>query len=416
MDCSQVANRPCCPSLEAMTVCRLITALAVAAVTGAATTSCSRASARTSADSDTLYIAVAAARTSPAYFHGVELALQKLNAERPHAARPFGMRVPLLVQTSQVAIAARFRDDPAVIGVVGHTGSAQTLETAPIYGDVTNDAKHAVVAVTPTATNPQVTRASRWVFRICPTDDDAARALARFASDSLHLERVAIIYRNDLFGRGFTRTIAPELTFERIAVAERDPYLAGITEYEAYAARIARRGVPAVIFAGGGVDAADLVRALHNESTHPVILGSDDVASILDGVKATPPEPTPPKRRGKRMVPPPPPDDRALFRGVRFTAFYDAHRPVNAEAKHFAAEYTRRFGQAPPPQAALSYDAAMLIGRAALAVGSDRRRVRDWIAAVGSSAPVMRGITGDIRFDEHGDAVGKAVLIGRIEP
>ena len=398
-----------------MTVCRLITALAVAAVTGAASTSCSRASAHTSAESDTLYIAVAATRTSPAYFRGVELALQKLNAERPRAARPFGMRVPLLAQTSQVAIAARFRDDPAIIGVVGHTGSAQTLETAPVYGDVTNDGKHAVVAVTPTATNPQVTRVSRWVFRVCPTDDDAARALARFAADSLHLERVAIVYRNDLFGRGFTRTISPELRFQRVGVAERDPYLAGITEYEAYAARIARSGVPAVIFAGGGVDAADLVRALHNESVHPVILGSDDVASILDGVKATPPMPAPPKRRGKN-TPPPPPDDRALFRGVRYTAFYDPHRPVNAEAKHFAAEYTRRFGQAPPPQAALSYDAAMLIGRAALAVGSDRRRVRDWIASVGVSAPAVRGITGDIRFDENGDAVGKAVLIGRIEP
>ena len=402
-----------------MTVCRLITALAVAAVTGAATTSCSRASARTSADSDTLYIAVAAAHTSPAYFHGVQLALDKLNAERPRAARPFGMRVPLLVQTSQVAIAARFRDDPSVVGVVGHTGSAQTLETAPVYGDVTNNGKHAVVAVTPTATNPQVTRASHWIFRICPTDDDAARALARFAADSLHLERVAIVYRNDLFGRGFTRTIAPELTFERVAVAERDPYLAGITEYAAYAARIARSGVSGVIFAGGGVDAADLVRALHNESAHPVILGSDDVASILDGVKITPQVVTPAsKRRGKRVPPhaPLPPDDRALFRGVRYTAFYDAHRPVDGEAKHFAAEYTRRFGQTPPPQAALSYDAAMLIGRAALAVGSDRRRVRDWIASVGSTTPPMRGITGNIRFDENGDAIGKPVLIGRIEP
>ena len=400
-----------------MTVCRLITALAVAAVTGAATTSCSRASARTSADSDTLYIAVAAARTNPAYFRGVELALQKLNAERPQSARPFGMRVPLLTQTSQVAIAARFRDDPAVVGVVGHTGSAQTLETAPVYSDVANNGKHAVVAVTPTATNPQVTRTSRWIFRVCPTDDDAARALARFAADSLHLERVAIVYRNDLFGRGFTRTIAPELTFERVAVAERDPYLAGITEYEAYATRIARSGVPAIVFAGGGVDAADLVRALHNESAHPVILGSDDVASILDGVKLTPPVVTP-KRRGKRMPPPAPlpPDDRALFRGVRYTAFYDARRPIDAEAKHFAAEYTRRFGQAPPPQAALSYDAAILIGRAALAVGSDRKRVRDWIASVGTTTPPMRGITGNIRFDENGDAVGKPVLIGRIDP
>lgn len=400
-----------------MTVGRLIVATVVAALSGAATISCSRANARMGGDGDTLYIAVAAARNSPAYFHGVQLALNRLNAERPHDTRPFGMRMPFMGQTSEVAIAARFRDDPTVIGVVGHTGSAQTLEAAPVYGDVANNEKRAVVAVTPTATNPQVTRGSRWVFRVCPTDDDAARALAHFAADSLHVQRVAIVYRNDLFGRGFSRTIAPELSRSRVAVSERDPYLARITEYEAYAARIARSGAEAVVFAGGGVDAADFVRALHNESAHPIILGSDDVASILDGVKQAVPNAVPVKRRAKR----PPPvaaakDDRELFRGVRFTAFYDPSHPSDPDAKQFFTQYSREFGQAPTPQAALSYDAAMLIGRAVLAVGADRHRVRDWIASVGSAAPVVRGITGEIRFNGNGDAVAKPVLIGRIEP
>ena len=401
-----------------MTLGRFVAAIGVIALAGAASASCSQLGARSASDSDTLFIGVAAARNSPAYFHGVQLALDRLNAERPHGTRPFGMRMPFMGQTSQVAIAARFRDDPTVIGVVGHTGSAQTLEAAPVYGDVANSEKHALVAVTPTATNPQVTRGSRWVFRVCPTDDDAARALARFASDSLHLQSVAIVYRNDLFGRGFTRTIAPELTRGRVAVSERDPYLANITEYEAYAARIARSGAGAVVFAGGGVDAADLIRALNNESAHPVVLGSDDVASILDGVKPVVLKAAPMKRRRGKQPPPPPivKDDRELFRGVRFTAFYDPKHPADPDAKQFATQYSHAFGQAPTPQAALSYDAAMLIGRAVLAVGADRHRVRDWIASIGSSAPVVRGITGEIRFNGNGDAVGKPVLIGRIEP
>lgn len=400
-----------------MNVGQLAAAIGVVAIAGAATASCSRASASTTASTDTLYIGVAATRTSPSYFRGVELALERLNAERPRGSRPFGLRLPPQVQTTQVAVAARFRDDPAVIGVVGHTGSAQTLETAPVYGDVANNERHALVAVTPTATNPQVTRADRWVFRVCPTDDDAARALARFAADSLHLGRVAIVYRNDLFGRGFTRTISTVLANSNVTVLERDPYLADITEYQAYATRMARSGVEAVIFAGGGVDAADLVRALHNESAHPVILGSDDVASILDGVKTLPPPMLSPRKRGKRPPAPQAPlDDRDLFRGVRFTAFYDGSHPTGADARHFAAEYRRRFGQSPTPQAALSYDAAMLIGRAALAVGPNRRSIRDWIAAIGSTSPAVHGITGDIQFDEHGDAIGKPVLIGRIEP
>lgn len=401
-----------------MTVGKLAAAIALGAALGAAGTSCSRADAGVTSANDTLFIGVAAARSSPTYFRGVQLALERLNAERPRGSRPFGMRMPPTIQTSQVAIAARFRDDPAVIGVVGHTGSAQTLEAAPIYGDVANNGKHAVVAVTPTATNPQVTRASRWVFRVCPTDEDAARALARFAIDSLHVERVAIVYRNDLFGRGFTHTIAPELTSNDVSVTEQDPYLADITEYDAYAARIARSGAQAVIFAGGGIDAADLVRALHNESAHLAILGSDDVASILDGVKAVLPPVRPVSRRRGRRAPPAPhaKDDRELFRGVRFTAFYDASRPADSGATQFAADYARRFGEAATPQAALSFDAAMVIGRAALAVGPDREKIRNWIAAVGSSVPVLRGVTGDIRFDDAGDALGKPVLIGRIEP
>ena len=401
-----------------MTAGQLLSAFATGAVLASASTSCSRGSSRSGGSRDTLYVAVAAARTSPAYFRGAQMAIDKLNAERPQHSRPFGLRMPPTVQTSQVGVAARFRDDPSVIGIVGHTGSAQTMEVAPIYADAANDGRNAVVAVTPTATNPQVTRVNHWIFRICPTDDDAAHALARFAIDSLQVQRVAVIYRNDLFGRGFSRMITPEFRSNNVIVTERDPYLADITEYQAYADRIAKSGISAVIFAGGGVDAADLVRALHNASAHPAILGTDDVASILDGVKPSAPNAAP-IGRGRRQKTPPQPqakDDRELFRGVLFTSFYDAAQAKNADAKQFAADYARRFAQAPTPQAALSYDAAMLIGRAALAVGPDRKRIRDWVASVGTSGPAVQGITGEIRFNDYGDAVGKSVLIGRIDP
>ena len=401
-----------------MTVGQFVAAIALGAAIGVASTSCARTPAYAAGTPDTLYIGVAAARTSAAYFRGVQLALDRLNAERPVGTPPFGLRMPPALQTTQVAVAALFRDDASVIGIVGHTGSAQMMEAAPVYGDVAKGGRHAVVAVTPTATNPEVTRVNHWVFRICPTDDDAARALVRFAADSVGIQRVAVVYRNDLFGRGFTKTIAPELTRRRISVAERDPYLAQITEYQAYAARIAKSGVEMVIFAGSGVDAADMVRALHNVSAHPVILGTDDVGNILEGAKATVPNVSPVSRKSRRgpAAPSPPPDDRELFRGVRYTSFYDATHPTDGEGKQFLAEYTKRFGQPPTSQAALSYDAAMLIGRAALAVGADRRRIRDWVAAVGTTAQPMHGITGEIRFDGQGDAVGKSVLIGRVQP
>jgi branched-chain amino acid transport system substrate-binding protein len=403
-----------------MTRVRSVVALAFLIALGALNASCgARPESHGGAGGDTLYVGVASARANLAYFRGVQLALDKLNAERPTGTPAFAVRLPALLQPSQVAVAATFRDDPSVIGVVGHTGSAQTMEAAPIYGDVADEGKHALVAITPTSTNPQVTRGNKWVFRVCPTDDDAARALARFAIDSLHARRVAVVYRNDLFGRGFTRTIAPELDASNVGIAERDPYLAGITEYQAYAQRIAREGIEAVVFAGGGVDAADFIRALHDASTHPAILGSDDVGNILDGVKTVVPNVSKARRtqRGRqRVVAPQATDDRDLFRGVRFTSFFDAERSNDADARQFAAAYAKRYRQPATQQAALSYDAAMLIGRAAIAVGADRLRIRDWIASVGVSAPPLHGVTGEIRFDENGDAVGKPVLIGLISP
>jgi len=380
-----------------------LTALAAAGVAGAAACTQGSGGVANAAGApsgrrgagDSLYIGVAAslAPSGAAYFRGVQLAVDELNASRPRGARPFAVRQPPAGQTSQVAVAAAFRDDPSVIGVVGHTGSAQTLDAAPVYGDVEHDGARAVVAITPTATNPAVSRASEWVFRVCPTDDDGATALASFATDSLRARRVAVVYRNDLFGRGFMRAIAPRLAARGAAVVERDPYLAGVTAYEAYAERIVRDRADALVIAGGAADAADLIRAVRRAGGNPAVLGTDDIAGIGTDFAAT-----------------------QEFRGVRFTSFYLPDRPAPGATTSFAGAYAKRFNEVPNHRAALSYDAAMLIGRAALAAGPDRRRVRDWLARVGREEPSYMGATGMIRFDEFGGAAGKRVLIGEVRP
>jgi branched-chain amino acid transport system substrate-binding protein len=78
------------------------------------------------------------------------------------------------------------------------------------------------------------------------------------------------------------------------------------------------------------------------------------------------------------------------------------------------AAYSARFGALPDHRAALAYDAATLIGRAVHEVGADRRRVRDWVAEVGRGRAAHAGVTGEIRFDEDGNTIGKSVVLGRI--
>ena len=346
-------------------------------------------------DGDSIYIAVAASQASGsnrAYVEGVQLAVDRLNRARPTGVRPFGVRVPAGAAASQVAIATAFRDDPAVIGVVGHTGSAQTLEAAPIYGDVAGGGRHAVVAISPGATNPALSGVSPWVFRDCPTDENMAATMAAFTADTLGKHRVGLIYRNDLFGRGFQRAFAAAFRARGGVVVEHDPYLAGITAYDAYARRLARGAIDALIIGGGAAEAGPMLRALRGTLGDIPVIGTDDMASIESDSART-----------------------REFRGVRYAAFY---RPdtAGAAAREFVSEYRRRFGAEPDTRAALAYDAAMIIGLAARDVGPDRRKVRDWVASVGRGRPAHPGVTGEIRFSDRGDAVSKPVFITEVKP
>ncbi len=353
---------------------------------------CSSAPAATLGGSaDSLYVGVAFANDSGidtrGYANGVKLALDKLNAARPRGARPLAPKLPPR-GANDVLIAASFRDDPKVIAVVGHTGSAATLAAAPIYSDAEHNGRHALLDITPTATNPRVTKTTKWVFRVCPTDDDAARALARFAAESLHAKRVGIIYRDDLFGRGYVTAFSSEMATRHVTVVERDPYLRGIAEYDAYAIRLTRRGVDALVLAGGAAEAIDILRAIRRAGSKAPFLGSDDLASLGSD-----------------------PATAREFSGLRYTAFYDANRgPLT---RQFSDAYQKEFGSVADQKAALAYDAATLIAQAVFAVGPDRARVRDWVAR----APALDGVSGTIRFNGgSGDPVEKPVAIGEVRP
>jgi branched-chain amino acid transport system substrate-binding protein len=341
---------------------------------------------------DSLYVGVAFSTDSSidtrGYANGVKLALDKLNATRPRGARPLGVRLPVR-GASDVLIAASFRDDPKIVAVVGHTGSAATIAAAPIYADAEHGGRHALLDITPTATNPRVTKTTSWVFRVCPTDDDAARALARYAADSMHAKRIAIIYRDDLFGRGYTVAFTNELATRHMAVVERDPYLRGIAEYDAYAIRLTQRNVDAVVLAAGANEAVDILRAIRRAGSKARFLGSDDLASFNAD-----------------------PASAREFSGLRYTAFYDPQRSGSV-TQAFAESYQKTFNLPADQKAALAYDAATLIGEAVFAVGPDRSRVRTWVA----HAPQLDGVSGTIRFNGvGGDPVEKPVAIGVVHP
>ena len=83
------------------------------------------------------------------------------------------------------------------------------------------------------------------------------------------------------------------------------------------------------------------------------------------------------------------------------------------EAQRFVDAYRTRFAEEPDGNAALAYDAVQLLAAAVRAVGTDRARIRDWLAARNGDRP-FDGVTGPIAFLPNGDPVGKAFTMTRI--
>jgi len=349
-----------------------------------------RASSSSTSSGDTLWVGVAVGLTSPEryvnVFEGVQMALDQLNQSRPSGSAPLAMRRAPIDAKSAVAVAAAFRDDPAVIGVVGHTESAATISAAAVYADRENEGKRAIVAVSPTAGAPGVTRASEWVFRVCPTSSEQARALARFFADSLHVKRAAVLYRNEPSGIDILRAFTEEFNSKGGVVSERDPFTEDIIDFDAYARRIVKTGASGAVIAGNTTEERPFLRALRKAGQAPAVLGTNppeavDTASAND------------------------------LRGMRFVQLFSAAHPSTTEGTKFVAAFKKRTGREADRWSALGYDAAMLIGLASQSEGGDRRKIRDWIAGVGRTRPAYAGATGSIGFDEHRDPVNKQVRV-----
>ena len=330
---------------------------------------------------------------SASMYRGVELAVSQLNDENAGRGPQLAVRRPPATLTGAVAIAASLRDDPSVVGVVGHQGTSSTMDAAAIYSDAEHGGRNALVAISPIATGPALSGLSPWVFRVCPSDVDVSRAAARYVLDSIGARRAVVIYRNDAFGKDWTRAFISAFERDGGRVLARNPYLTEITEWAAYAEHVRRLRPDVILFPGSSEDAELAVQALRAAGVRLPILGSDNLSAL----ELKPEE----------------------YAGVRYTAFFNPARPLTPEGHAFVAAYRRRFGELPDQRAALAYDAALVIGRAARAVGGNRADVRDYVAGVGRAHPAIRGATGHLAFDARNDVVQKSVVflaVGRSSP
>jgi branched-chain amino acid transport system substrate-binding protein len=316
-----------------------------------------------------------------------ELAAEEINAAGGIGGRPLELvvRDDYTDPDSAVFVATDLYDSD-VSAVVGHLFSGTTLAAAPVY----NGGDNPVAAISPSSSSPEVSSAGDHTFRVCPSDLAHGAVLAEWVHETLHLERGAVLYLNDQYGRGIRQTFVEH--FERLGgrLESVDPYLGDRPDVGPYLDRMARnRNIQFLAVAGNRGEAEEVLRQARRRGITVPIVGGDG----LEGIEAA----------------------GALAEGVYLTSAYFPTIPTGANRK-FVEAYRRKYPGAGMPNqpAAATYDAIYLLSQVIARAGTDRQAVRRALAGVGSETPPFEGVTGLVAFDAVGDVPAQNVYVGRV--
>ncbi len=304
---------------------------------------------------------------------GIRIALNQAN----RAGGIHGRRVELMIRHDSgrgelaVRIAREFVADERVVGVLGHQFSSAMIAATPIY--------EGTLAAVTTGTSQELSDISPWVFRIAQSDSALALDEARLFYEK-GWRRMAILYVNDVYGRGLVRTFVPAFRALGGEIVRRDPVTDTTTDFDVFV-RAYKQSKPDAVFILSGPDAVDaLLRSAAARQMPAQILGSDGRTATLPTDSLTP-DPTP----DGRVVPPD----------------YLLPDPRSVSAL-FRREFLSNFGYDPDAGAALSYDATLAMLEAIRRGGADRAGVRKSLAG---AMTLAKGTTGPISFS-RGERVG----------
>jgi branched-chain amino acid transport system substrate-binding protein len=206
--------------------------------------------------------------------NGVEQAVADLNAQggilgSKFAVVPGDDRGDL---KQGIAVANDFVAD-RISFVIGHFHSSITLAASEIY------ANHAILDITPSATNPQITeRGLDLMFRTCGRDDQQSAVAAQFLAAQKN-KRVAIIYDNTSEGKALADDVRARLAKGGITDVFYGGIDSGTKDFSKLAGRIKATAADAVYWSGDGADAGALLKEMRAEGISAQFLGSDAISS-----------------------------------------------------------------------------------------------------------------------------------------
>ena len=313
--------------------------------------------------------------------NGIKMAADEINK----AGGINGKQVELLVQDDRsdaseaATIVTKFVTQDQVNAVIGEVASSRSIAAAPIA----QNAK--IPMLTPSSTNPEVTKKGDFIFRSCFIDPYQGAAIAQFAAKTLGAKTAAIMVdRKNDYSTGLEKVITE--TFTRLGgkMVATQSYQEGDQDFNAQLTSL-KGANPEVIFVPGYYNDVGLIakQARDKGITVPLIGGDGWDSEQLYKIGGT------------------------ALNGSYFTNHYSPFDTAPNVVK-FVSDYKSRYNSTPDALAATAYDAANImfdaIKRSKSLSGTD---IRDALAATNA----FPGVTGTVTFNKQRDAVKPIVMI-----
>lgn len=313
--------------------------------------------------------------------NGIKMAADEINA----AGGINGKQVELLVQDDRsdaseaATIVTKFVTQDAVHAILGEVASSRSIAAAPIA----QNAK--IPMLTPSSTNPEVTKKGDFIFRSCFIDPVQGAAIAQFAARTLNAKTAAIMVdRKNDYSTGLEKVINETFTRMGGKMVATQSYQEGDQDFNAQLTSL-KGSNPEVIFVPGYYNDVGLIakQARDKGITVPLIGGDGWDSTQLYAIGGT------------------------ALNGSYFTNHYSPYDSA-ANVQKFVNDYKARFGSLPDALAATAYDAAKIMFDAIKRANSlEGTAIRDALAATKE----FPGVTGNVTFNKDRDAVKPIVMI-----
>jgi branched-chain amino acid transport system substrate-binding protein len=176
---------------------------------------------------------------------GLELAFDEVNKAGGAKGKPIKLLVEDDKSNPQEATnkVLQLIDRDKVVALLGEVASS----ISKAGGIVANKKK--IPMISPSSTNPDVTKVGPFVFRVCFTDDAQGQAGARFVAKTLQKKKVAILFASDdLYSSGLAREFREEAKKLGLEVVGEKGFLKTETNFTTYINEL-KSNSPEIIYA-----------------------------------------------------------------------------------------------------------------------------------------------------------------------